>query len=50
MTAGEAIVFSGFFLPDEEDCIKERSLTQQGSMTEPEFGFRFTRVRPALGS
>jgi hypothetical protein len=44
MEKGDPVKFSGTFVRDEADCIKEGSLTQNGSMTEPEFIFRFSRV------
>jgi hypothetical protein len=47
MQAGDDIVFSGSFLPSQDDCALELSLTQQGSMTDSEFLFRFASVRRA---
>lgn len=32
-------------IPAESDCVQETSLTQEGSMTDPEFQFLFTDVR-----
>ena len=43
--SGDAVQFSGTFFQDDKDCIKEESLTLDGSMTEPEFLFRFTAVK-----
>lgn len=42
----QAVVFSGSFAPSQTDCIAEQSLTQAGSMHDPEFLFRFSSVRP----
>ena len=36
--------FSGSFFNDRSDCVREKSLTMTGSMTDPEFLFRFTSV------
>ena len=44
---GERVTFSGNFVPDKDDCIKENSLTVSGDMTEPAFLFRFSAIRPA---
>lgn len=44
---GQRVVFSGSFVPDNDDCIKETSLTVWGDMTEPSFLFRFSAIRPA---
>ena len=41
---GDRIRFSGTFLPSDVDCIREASLTQSGSMRDPEFIFRFRSV------
>jgi hypothetical protein len=46
LKGGSAIKFSGSFLPSDTDCIREGSLTQSGSMTEPEFLMKFNRVEP----
>jgi hypothetical protein len=42
---GGAVQFSGVFFQDDKDCVKETSLTLDGSMREPEFLFRFTAVK-----
>ena len=39
MKKGDHIRFSGSFSPSEADCVGEPSLTQNGSMSEPEFIF-----------
>jgi hypothetical protein len=45
LSKDQRIVFSGSFLPGDTDCVQETSLTQEGSMTDPEFQFLFTDVR-----
>jgi len=46
MKKGDRVLFSGTFLPsDKNDFVKEESLTEEGSMTEPEFIFRFSGVK-----
>jgi hypothetical protein len=46
---GEPVIFTGRFFMDNkgEDCFKEFSLTMDGSMSQPEFLFAFSDVRPA---
>jgi hypothetical protein len=44
MKEGDEVVFSGSFLPSDLDCVREPSVTLEGSMTDPEFVFRFARV------
>lgn len=41
MRVGDRVRFSGQFLPDRTDCVRESSLTMDGSMRSPEFIFRF---------
>jgi len=41
---GDKVIFSGTFLSGEDDYIAEKSLTEFGSMTSPEFTFRFTDI------
>lgn len=41
---GDDILFSGSFIESGPDCIEEGSLTQSGSVTEPEFIFKFSDV------
>jgi hypothetical protein len=43
---GGMVRFSGTFLRSDTDCIKEPKVTMGGSMTEPEFIFRFSDIRP----
>ena len=47
LSEGAAIEVSGTFLASEEDCIKEFSLTQYGSMTSPEFIVDFRSIEAA---
>jgi hypothetical protein len=47
---GQNIEFSGTFLLADKDCLRESSLTQRGSMSEPEWIFRFQTITPRTGS
>ncbi len=42
---GDRVQFSGKFLADKMDFIREGSLTEEGAMLEPEFLFRFSEVK-----
>ena len=42
---GDRVVFDGTFFKSDRDCLLELSLTEAGSMTEPEFLFRFTKLQ-----
>jgi hypothetical protein len=45
MHKGQRVLFSGNFLPSREsDYVKEKSMTEEGSMHDPEFIFRFESV------
>lgn len=44
MKEGDEVIFSGTFIPSNVDCIEEMSLTQEGSIAEPEFLFRFSSI------
>jgi hypothetical protein len=47
LTVGQYVVFSGRFIADlRVDCVRERSVTIDGSMTSPEYIFRFSDIRP----
>jgi hypothetical protein len=46
MKEGDEVVFSGTFFPSDVDCVEEHSMGLQGSMSEPEFIFRFASVKP----
>jgi hypothetical protein len=41
LRVGDKVRLSGSFFPDADDCLYEQSYTQRGSMTAPEFTFRF---------
>lgn len=43
--AGDMISFSGSFFPSDDDCVEELSVTQEGSMEQPAFEFRFAQIR-----
>jgi hypothetical protein len=44
----QEVIFNGQFLPSDKDCIRESSLTQGGSMTDPDWIFRFSEIKPAI--
>ncbi|MFG1392734.1 hypothetical protein [Xanthobacter agilis] len=41
---GDTVRFSGSFIREPTDCFREQSMTMRGSMTGPEFIFRFKSV------
>jgi hypothetical protein len=45
LVKGDTVQFSGTFFPDDQDCVREISDTLRGSMTDPEFLFRFIAVK-----
>jgi hypothetical protein len=45
MDTNTKVVFSGYFLIDRKNCIKESSLSLDGKLKDPEFIFRFTDVQ-----
>jgi hypothetical protein len=49
LSIGQTVIFSGTFFEDtlSTDCFREKSLTIVGAMSEPEFVFAFSDVRPA---
>lgn len=49
LSIGQTVIFSGKFFEDNlsTDCLREKSLTILGAMSEPEFVFSFSDVRPA---
>ena len=47
LSRGQKIIFSGTFVKGDKDCFRESSLTQYGSMTDPDWIFRFSSVKPA---
>lgn len=44
---GQTVQFSGLLFPSKVDCMLEGSITQAGSMHDPDFLFRFTDLEPA---
>jgi len=42
---GDKVTFSGYFIPKEDDFLYEMSITENGSMLEPEFLFKFTDLK-----
>jgi hypothetical protein len=47
LNRNDIITFSGTFVKGDKDCFRESSLTQRGSMTDPDWIFRFSSVKPA---
>lgn len=47
LSKGQKVIFSGVFAPAQNDCLEELSITQSGSMSDPEFEIRFTDVSPS---
>ena len=47
LTVGKHVVFSGHFAHSDDDCLQEESLTQEGSMHDPEFLFAFSSISAA---
>jgi hypothetical protein len=43
---GQRVQFSGTLFANETDCVRESSLTLEGSLTKPEFIFRFSDLSP----
>ena len=48
LKVGETVRFSGTFFAGDTDCFQEQSMTLGGSITDPEFLFRFSRVEPVV--
>ena len=46
LTRGQRVQFSGDLFANSTDCVHESSMTLQGSLTAPEFIFRFSDLRP----
>lgn len=46
LSEGQWVRFSGTFLQDDTDCVREQSMTMDGSMRRPEFVFRFSSIEP----
>jgi hypothetical protein len=47
MKNGDRVRFSGEFIKSGTDCVRESSMTLAGSMTDPEFIFRFEDIELA---
>jgi len=47
MKEGDTVVFSGNLFRSEADCAYESSVTLDGSMTEPAYILRFSKLRPS---
>lgn len=47
MSPGNSLRLSGEFLASDKDYLKEASMTEQGSMTEPEFVVKFSSLERA---
>jgi hypothetical protein len=45
METDTKVVFSGYFLVDKQNCIKESSMSLEGKLKDPEFIFRFTDIQ-----
>lgn len=50
LASGQKVIFSGIFLRGRHDYLQESSITEEGSMTDPEFIFSFSSVSPALSA
>lgn len=46
LSRGQRVEFSGSFFSSQADYVEETSMTIQGSMTNPEFLFKFKSVKP----
>ena len=45
MKVGDPVKFSGRFFSSSTDCVREKSVTLNGSMTDPSFTMRFTSIK-----
>ena len=45
LSQGQKVVFSGTFFPSKDDYVREGSLTISGSMTSPEYIFKFKSLK-----
>jgi hypothetical protein len=43
---GQALFFSGQFMPSTTDCLQESSMTASESLMEPQWLFKFSSLRP----
>lgn len=48
LTVGQQVIFSGSFFNSDEDNVKETSMTERGSMVNPEFLVKFTNVTATM--
>ncbi|CDH33297.1 conserved hypothetical protein [Xenorhabdus bovienii str. Intermedium] len=46
LKTGQLVKFSGTFIPEENECIREKSVTQNGGMKNPAFIFKFSDINP----
>lgn len=46
MSVGQKVIFSGEFFSSDEDAVQEKSMTIDGSLSEPEFLFKFKSIKP----
>jgi len=46
LNEGQQVRVSGFFQKADQDFIMEQSLTERGSMTEPEYNVKFLKIGP----
>jgi hypothetical protein len=44
LQVGQVVTFSGSFIPSQTDCVRESSMTLDGSMTRPEYIFKFLDI------
>lgn len=42
----QRVIFSGSFIKNPTDCVRESSMTLSGSIEEPEFIFKFSDLKP----
>lgn len=42
---GNEVFFSGSFVQSDDDFVGEQSMTEKGSMLDPEFSFRFSEIK-----
>lgn len=45
---GQIVHFNGYFINDDVDCIREASVSLDGSIRNPEFLFRFRDIAPGM--
>ena len=45
MTRGNKVIFSGNLLREKTHCIDEQSITLNGKLSEPEFTFKFSKIK-----